>query len=199
MIYAACSAATPSGHTCHHLAGRCPFHPVPESTPAPGPEPTAKPARPDPHRFIYDALQSVVEGRANPTVINRLVRTLAIASRLGPPPLDRDQEAEEAILLGIVMHGIPPRTEREWELARDTFTAEGLHTLATWLHSAHAPPPAWLADIPDPLARSRYRNIDFDPSDDYQVALPSHRVTTFDWLAAYETQAHRHEPLSPES
>lgn len=177
MIYAACSAATPSGHTCHHLAGRCPFHPVPESTPAPGPEPTAKPARPDPHRFIYDALQSVVEGRANPTVVNRLVRTLAIASRIGPPPLDRDRAAEETMILGMAMHGLPPRDEHEWELARGIFTAEGLHSLATWLHASEPPPPAWLADIPDPRAGYRYRNSDFTPWTDFQVPLPSYSPT----------------------
>ncbi len=141
-----CAQTTPSGRLCYHLASRCPFHPAP----APGPEPETAAERPDPHRYIHNALQAVVEGKSSPTVIARLVRTLEIANRLGPPPLDQDRIADEIALKGMTMHGFAPTTEAQWDLAREMFTPGALHMFATWLAPWHPRPPDWLKDIPNP-------------------------------------------------
>lgn len=141
-----CAQTTPSGRPCYHLAARCPFHPIPE--PEPEPEPGAE--RPDPHRYIHNALQTVVEGKSSPTVIARLVRTLEIANRLGPPPVDHERMADEIVLKGMTMHGFAPITEAQWDLAREMFTPGALHMFATWLAPWHPRPPEWLKDLPNP-------------------------------------------------
>ncbi len=143
-----CNQTTPSGHPCYHLASRCPFHPAPVRAPDDAAEPSAE--RPNPHRFIFHALQDAVEGKASPASVTRLVKTLAIAHRIGPPPLDADRIADEIALKGMTMHGIPPRTEAQWNLAREMFTGDSLHLFARWLLPFDPPPPEWLKDIPNP-------------------------------------------------
>lgn len=146
MTSTPCTQTTPSGRPCRHLAARCPFHPEPG--PAPAPEPGAE--HPDPHRYIHNALQTVVEGKSSPTVIARLVRTLEIANRLGPPPVDEDQKRAEIALHGMIMAGIAPTTPAQWELARDLYTPGALHMFTTWLAPWHPRPPEWIKDIPNP-------------------------------------------------
>ncbi|HML97135.1 MAG TPA: hypothetical protein PKD75_01515 [Tepidiformaceae bacterium] len=155
-----CNQTTPSGNPCHHLAARCPYHPKsqPQPEPGPGPEPAtetgaetpARPERPDPHRFVYQALQDAVEGRASPTAVTRLVKTLEVAHRLGPPPVDEEQMHAEIALRGMIMHGLAPYTTEQWELARDLFTPGALHMFSRWLAPWQPRPPEWLKDIPNP-------------------------------------------------
>jgi hypothetical protein len=141
-----CLETTPSGCPCHHLASRCPFHVTLE----PEAPPEAVAERPDPHRYIHNALQTVIEGKSSPSVIARLVRTLEIANRLGPPPFDAERIADEIVLKGMTMHGFAPTTEAQWALAREMFTPGALHMFATWLAPWDPRPPEWLKDIPNP-------------------------------------------------
>lgn len=162
-----CAQPAPSGQHCRYPAGRCPFHPAPRHEPDGESEPGAE--SPDPHRYIHNALTAVIEGKFSPTVIARLVRTLEIANRLGPPPVDDARRAEEISLRGSVMHGMPPLTERQWLLARDLFEPGALHMMALWLKPYDPPPPDWLQDIPNPgedffppISRETFRDHSFD-------------------------------------
>ena len=159
-----CAQPTPSGLACQHLAGRCPFHPAPGTAPAIPPE-----EPPEPHRYVWDSLNSAIAGRLSPASLRSLVSAFALAERLGPPPADRDRMYDEISLKGNVMHGMPPLTERQWLLARGLFTPGALHMMAHWLKSYDPPPPDWLQDIPNPeedlfppVSRETFRDHSFD-------------------------------------
>jgi len=63
------------------------------------------------------------------SVISTIMRTLV---GMGPAPLDEDEILREVELRGILMNGIPPRTDDEWELAAKIFDDEALSEFRRW-------------------------------------------------------------------
>ena len=63
------------------------------------------------------------------TVISTTMRTLV---GMGPAPLDEDEILREVELRGILMNGIPPRNDEEWELAAKVFDDEALSEFRRW-------------------------------------------------------------------
>jgi len=51
---------------------------------------------------------------------------------LGEPPESQERSAAEAALMGMVMHGLPPRDAEEWALAGEVFTPDALAMMRTW-------------------------------------------------------------------
>lgn len=57
---------------------------------------------------------------------------LRVIQSLGEPPVSRERMAAEAALMGMVMHGLPPRDPEEWALAGEVFTPEGIAMMRGW-------------------------------------------------------------------
>ena len=51
---------------------------------------------------------------------------------LGEPPESQERSAAEAALMGMVMHGLPPRDAEKWALAGEVFTPDALAMMRTW-------------------------------------------------------------------
>jgi hypothetical protein len=80
-------------------------------------------------------------------VLGTLLRTLG---GLGPDDLDEEQALADAVLRGVVMHGVPPRSDEEWERARALFDDEALVEFRRWraLREVDAD------DVDEPLRRA---------------------------------------------
>jgi hypothetical protein len=63
------------------------------------------------------------------SVIASLIRTL-IAQ--GEDHMDLKEASEIAVVNGLMVHGVPPRTEREWEIARRIFEPDVVRHLEGW-------------------------------------------------------------------
>lgn len=62
-----------------------------------------------------------------------VVSALRLLASLGPEPRDEAEVLREVELRGLIMHGMLPRDEAEWELARERFSADALdHIQEAW-------------------------------------------------------------------
>lgn len=104
--------------------------PISESL-SPPPIPDAIRAR-DPLALQWWVIQQVIEGTIQPnqaSAIATVVRTLANL----PPAAADEAEALAAIALrGQLMHGIPPRSAAQWELAARLFDDDALAEFRRW-------------------------------------------------------------------
>ena len=109
----------------------------------PAPAPAATPIAPEPEEFpwlggrdlralgwwlIEHVLRKKVEAHEGSVVAN-LVRTLAA---LGPEDADTEDALREVELRGVLMHGMPPRTEDEWARAARSFDDDALAEFHRW-------------------------------------------------------------------
>jgi len=156
----ACLLPAPSGRPCGYPADCCPFHP-----PVPRPEPVIEapeleepahrsllpPEEPDMRYVARDAVERVLDGRASPIQVARLLRTLAQLHAMGPAPMAQHYALKQVELRGRIMHGQPPRNEQEWELARFIFDDDAIAEFERWDR-----------EITRLMAGSRLRNPDAD-------------------------------------
>lgn len=63
---------------------------------------------------------------------NKAVGWARLLQRLGADAGDSNEAILEASVLGGVMHGFAPRTEEQWEYARETFDPETLAVIEQW-------------------------------------------------------------------
>ena len=120
-----CGAApTKAGGYCHNPAGRCRIH---TEAPPLTTSPTILPSRDRDIRAIgWWLLDGLVAGTVDPRTASVLASVLRVMSSLGPDEMTREDQLKEVELRGLLMHGVPPRNEEEWERARRTFEPEFL-------------------------------------------------------------------------
>lgn len=63
-------------------------------------------------------------------VVATVMRVLAA---LGPEPVAQEEALRDVELLGVIMHGVPPRNPAEWERARQLFDADGIEEFERWV------------------------------------------------------------------
>lgn len=51
---------------------------------------------------------------------------------LGEESANLQEAAEIAVVHGLMVHGVPPRNEREWEIARRIYEPEVIRLMETW-------------------------------------------------------------------
>ena len=77
-------------------------------------------------------IEETLAGRVTPpeaSAVNRMMHTLL---QLGPAPEAEDRALQEVALRGLLMHGVPPRTEDEWRRAAEVFDDEALAEFRRW-------------------------------------------------------------------
>ena len=144
-----CGATTKTGERCRWPRGECRWHVPAGDEPLPNTAAAASAGPPDPKPqapessfpwlegrdlrglgwwLIEHILRGSVESRDG-SVVAGLVRTLAA---LGPEESNREEALREVELRGMLMHGMPPRTEEEWELAARVFDDDALAEFRRW-------------------------------------------------------------------
>jgi hypothetical protein len=91
------------------------------------------------------------------SVISNVMRTLA---GLGPEAPALEESLREVELRGLLMHGLPPRTEEEWRLAEALFDADALAEFRRWARSDEGDED----DRPQPLLGRQRRGDEVDVS-----------------------------------
>ncbi len=128
-----CGAPTKDGGRCHFPRDMCRWHgKAPAETAEPGLESPKAVGDRDLRGLGWWTIEHTILGdlAANRgTVISTIMRTLAT---MGPEPLAEEEILREVELRGILMNGIPPRTEEEWELAAKIFDDEALAEFRRW-------------------------------------------------------------------
>lgn len=51
---------------------------------------------------------------------------------LGEEPAGEDDVREEAAVVGSILHGIPPRDDRQWALAEEIFDPQTMRDIRSW-------------------------------------------------------------------
>ncbi|MXY36703.1 MAG: hypothetical protein F4061_01185 [Acidobacteria bacterium] len=77
-------------------------------------------------------IEETLAGRVTPpeaSAVNRMMHTLL---QLGPTPEADELALQEVALRGLLMHGVPPRTEEEWRRAAEIFDDEALAEFRRW-------------------------------------------------------------------
>lgn len=131
-----CGAPTRRGLPCRFARGQCPHHaPVGSAAAAPVDEGLGPPAAVDGRDLRgtgWWLVARTISGELAPpraSVVGSLLRTLAA---LGPGEPDEEEALREVELRARLMHGLPPRTESEWERADALFATETLSELRRW-------------------------------------------------------------------
>ena len=132
-----CGAPTRGGSACRFPAGRCPH----EGHARVRDERPSKDAAPSPAGAIREhdlralgwwLIEQVLAGRVTPpeaSAVNRMMHTLL---QLGPTPEADERALQEVALRGLLMHGVPPRTDDEWSRAAEVFDDEALEEFRRW-------------------------------------------------------------------
>ena len=128
-----CNAPTKDGRRCHFPKSECPWHQEdrPESDELALQSPAAIDGR-DLRELGWWTIEHTIRGDLAPnrgSVISTIMRTLV---GMGPAPLDEDEILREVELRGILMNGIPPRNDEQWELAAKIFDEEALSEFRRW-------------------------------------------------------------------
>lgn len=118
----ACGATTQSGGSCGYRRGPCPYHPAAAlareaAQPRRGPHLPGPVEARDLRGLGWWLIGAVIDERVEErraSVVNSVMRTLAA---LGPEELGEEEALREVELRGLLMHGLEPRTPREWEQA----------------------------------------------------------------------------------
>jgi hypothetical protein len=63
-------------------------------------------------------------------VVATVMRVLA---GLGPEPMEEQEALRDVELLGVIMHGVPPRSAAEWERAHQLFDADAIEEFERWV------------------------------------------------------------------
>ena len=147
-----CRVTTLAGRPCGWEAAKCP---VPShrtqraARPGAAPPPSAESstaatspiasAEPPLHVGARDLtglgwwlVERVILGAVSTAEAAVLASVMRVLAGLGPGEMDRDSALREAQLRGLVMHGIPPRNQEEWELAEAVFDEEALAEFHRW-------------------------------------------------------------------
>lgn len=83
--------------------------------------------RRDIHGVAWAVLGKAATDEApNGSLISALIRVLA---SLGPAPADEEMILKETALRGLIMAGLTPRTDAEWELAERVFDDDAIADL----------------------------------------------------------------------
>lgn len=136
-----CGAPTRKGTPCRFLAHECQHHqgwrtPAPRAAPASSPgEASALPPAFEARDlrqlgwWLVDRMLGHELPAANASVIVAVMRILA---SLGPEPLAEDDALKQVELRGRIMHGQPPRSPEEWQLATEVFDDDALAEFHRW-------------------------------------------------------------------
>ncbi|MGH2632027.1 MAG: hypothetical protein ACRDG3_01335 [Tepidiformaceae bacterium] len=149
-----CGAPTQKGTPCKLLRDECDYHrrwrertrrqqpatPAPRSTasaqPNSGPVAASTPPPGLGERNLRDLGWWVV-GRMTETELTApnasvVVAVMRILASLGPEPLAEEDALKQVELRGLIMHGQPPRSAEEWQLAADIFEDDALEEFHRW-------------------------------------------------------------------
>ena len=132
-----CGAPTRGGAACRFPADRCPHE---THARVRGERPAAKAASSpagairerDLRALGWWLIEEILAGRVTPpaaSAVNRMMHTLL---QLGPTPEADDLALQEVALRGLLMHGVPPRTDAEWRRAAEVFDDEALAEFRRW-------------------------------------------------------------------
>ncbi|WP_322796444.1 hypothetical protein [Tepidiforma sp.] len=78
------------------------------------------PAERDPLAAAWRVIDALWHDESfDPRRAQAIIAALRLVFAAGSAPLDRDRALREAELLGLLMHGLEPRDEEEWALARE--------------------------------------------------------------------------------
>ena len=132
-----CGAPTRGGAACRFPADRCPHESharVRDERPAPkaASSPAGAIRERDLRALGWWLIEEILSGRVTPpaaSAVNRMMHTLL---QLGPTPEADDLALQEVALRGLLMHGVPPRTEAEWRRAAEVFDDEALAEFRRW-------------------------------------------------------------------
>ena len=140
-----CRVTTLAGRPCGWDVARCPvpahrqqreeFAAQGPTDAGPEPAPVAPPAEVEARDLVglgWWLVERVISGATNTAEASVLASVMRVLAALGPGEMDRDAALREAQLRGLVMHGIPPRTAEEWELAESLFDDDALAELRRW-------------------------------------------------------------------
>jgi len=89
-------------------------------------------ARRDVRKSVWWLTEQLVLGTISSSRALALSRLLHTAAQMGPDELDEEQILREIELRGILMHGIPPRDDEEWELAKTIFDDDAIAEFKRW-------------------------------------------------------------------
>ncbi len=137
MPNALCGAPTRGGAACRFPADRCPHSAHARhrerggGTPA-VPSPVDALRARDLRALSWWLIEEILGGRIAPpeaSAVNRMMHTLL---QLGPSPEADERALQEVALRGLLMHGLPPRTEAEWHRAAELFDDEALAEFQRW-------------------------------------------------------------------
>lgn len=139
-----CGAPTRGGAPCRFPAGQCPHDSharAREGRPAraPSPSPVGAILERDLRGLGWWLIEETLAGRVTPpeaSAVNRMMHTLL---QLGPTPEADDLALQEVALRGLLMHGVPPRTEEEWRRAAQIFDDEALAEFRRWASAEEGP------------------------------------------------------------
>jgi len=88
-------------------------------------EPGARRRRPvserDPLAAAWNVIDALWREECDPPRAQAIIAALRVVFAAGQAPLDRDRALREAEVLGLAMHGLPPRDAEEAALAEELF------------------------------------------------------------------------------
>lgn len=149
-----CGAPTARGTACRWPANECQFehhrrwrqqHGRSSAT-----EPEPSPAEPGASKAALDGLppeiiagrdlaglgwwvvRAMAEGSLEERTASVLASLMRVLAAVGGGEAAGEDVLREVVLRGLVMHGVPPRTEDEWELARAIFDDGALAEIRRW-------------------------------------------------------------------
>lgn len=132
-----CGAPTRGGAPCRFPTSQCPHeaHALTREVrggPARASSPVGAIRERDLRALGWWLIEETLAGRVTPpeaSAVNRMMHTLL---QLGPTPEADDLALQEVALRGLLMHGVPPRTEDEWRRAAEIFDDEALAEFRRW-------------------------------------------------------------------
>jgi hypothetical protein len=128
-----CNLPLRNAEPCRYPGNRCPLHPRPElHTSETGTQPAPPTSKPGVHELMRDALNRLRTGQTSALASGRYMRGILAFHKLGFEPLEEDEVLAEIELRGCLMHGLPPRNQEEWDLAREKFDDEAIAEFERW-------------------------------------------------------------------
>ncbi len=130
-----CGAPTRGGSACRFPADRCPHEAhgrAREARPPHERSPAGAIRERDLRGLGWWLIEETLAGRVTPpeaSAVNRMMHTLL---QLGPTPEAEERALQEVALRGLLMHGVPPRSEDEWRRAAEIFDDEALAEFRRW-------------------------------------------------------------------
>ncbi len=135
MSHDQCGAPTRGGSACRFPADRCPHEAhgrAREARPRHERSPAGAIRERDLRGLGWWLIEETLAGRVTPpeaSAVNRMMHTLL---QLGPTPEADERALQEVALRGLLMHGVPPRSEDEWSRAAEIFDDEALAEFRRW-------------------------------------------------------------------